>query len=262
MTYQNNYFGPLRDGCLGNNLKDRSAGTIVRYNWIEGGNRQLDLVDAEDHIDLVNHPSYSKTFVYGNVLVEPDGAGNSQIVHYGGDSGTTAEYRKGTLYFYNNTVISTRSGNTTLLRLSTNDESCDARNNIVYVTAEGSRLAMLSSSGTLNLRNNWFKSGWQNSHSGLTGTVQDLGGQVLGSDPGFVGFAAENYHLTQNAESRNAGTSLHADVLASHSVIFQFVKPRGNESRPSDAIIDMGAFEFDSSEATVPLPPGNLRIRP
>jgi len=48
ITFQYNRYGPLRPGCLGNNLKDRSAGLVVRNNWIEGGNRQLDLVDGED----------------------------------------------------------------------------------------------------------------------------------------------------------------------------------------------------------------------
>ena len=36
LTFQYNYYGPLREGCRGNNLKDRSAGLVVRYNWIEG----------------------------------------------------------------------------------------------------------------------------------------------------------------------------------------------------------------------------------
>ena len=147
ITYQFNRMGRLRDGCGGNNLKDRSAGLVVRYNWIEDGNRQLDLVDAEDSAVLVNHPSYTTTFVYGNILIESDGEGNSQILHYGGDSGTTADYRKGTLHFFHNTVVSTRSGNTTLMRLSTNEEHADVRNNIIYTTAAGSRLAMLSESG-------------------------------------------------------------------------------------------------------------------
>ena len=48
ITFQYNRFGPLRSGASGNNLKDRSAGLVVRYNWIEGGNRQLGLVDGED----------------------------------------------------------------------------------------------------------------------------------------------------------------------------------------------------------------------
>jgi len=43
-------------------------------------------------------PRYRTTFVYGNVLVEHDDQSNSQILHYGGDSGDTTIYRKGTLY--------------------------------------------------------------------------------------------------------------------------------------------------------------------
>jgi len=43
-------------------------------------------------------------------------AGNSQILHYGGDGDDTAIYRQGTLYFYHNTVVSTHSDNTTLMR--------------------------------------------------------------------------------------------------------------------------------------------------
>jgi hypothetical protein len=256
MVYQFNYLGPLRQSCLGNNLKDRSAGTVVRYNWIESGNRQLDLVDAEDSMDLVNDPSYRKTLVYGNILIEPDGAGNSQILHYGGDSGNTAIYRKGVLHFYNNTVISTRTGNTTLMRLSTNGETCDCRNNIVYVTAAGSRLALLDSSGILHLRNNWLKTGWQESHSGLTGVVTDEGGMVTGASPGFVDASTQDYHLDESSVCIDAGASLHpeADELQA-----QYVKHRASQPRPSAGPLDMGAFETQQAD-TPPTPPRNLRI--
>ena len=107
ITYQFNRFGPLRGTAGGNNLKDRSAGLVVRYNWIEGGNRQLDLVET-DSVTIETDPSYRTTFVYGNVLIEPNAAGNRQIVHYGGDNGGTSNYRKGTLLFYQNTLVSTR----------------------------------------------------------------------------------------------------------------------------------------------------------
>ncbi|MCZ6632549.1 MAG: right-handed parallel beta-helix repeat-containing protein [bacterium] len=60
IIFQFNRFGPLRKGCRGNNLKDRSAGTVIRYNWIEGGNRQLDLVDS-DHKHLIENPAYRST---------------------------------------------------------------------------------------------------------------------------------------------------------------------------------------------------------
>lgn len=38
IVFEFNHYGPLRAGCPGNNLKDRSTGTVIRYNWIEGGN--------------------------------------------------------------------------------------------------------------------------------------------------------------------------------------------------------------------------------
>src|SRR5688572_20104540 len=73
ITFQYNRFGPPRAGSVGNNLKDRSAGLVVRYNWIDGGNRSLDLVDGEDSIQIRTASEYRKTFVYGNVLLKGDG---------------------------------------------------------------------------------------------------------------------------------------------------------------------------------------------
>ncbi len=252
ITFQYNRYGPLCTGCGGNGLKDRSIGTVVRYNWIESGNRQLDLVDAEDDPSLIVDPAYRTTYVYGNVLIEPDGAGNSQIVHYGGDSGDTDIYRKGTLHFYENTVVSTRSGNTTLLRLSTNDESADVRNNVVYVTATGNRLAMLDGAGQLALRANWFKTGWVSSHSGLTGTITTPVPNVTGSSPGFVNEAGQDFHLTSGSACRDAGTSLNAGVLPTHAVVREYEKHQASTARPVDGTLDIGAYEFDSGATPGP----------
>ena len=55
---------PLRPAARrrgGNNLKDRSAGLVVRYNWIEGGNRQLDLVDERLRRSSSDDPRYRST---------------------------------------------------------------------------------------------------------------------------------------------------------------------------------------------------------
>ena len=247
ITFQYNRFGPLRSGANGVGLKDRSAGTVIRYNWIEGGNRNLDLVDAEDSVQILNDPNYHKTLVYGNVLIKLDG-GNNQSTHYGGDSGTTAEYRKGMLYFYNNTVVSTRSGNTVIFRLSTNDENCDARNNIFYTTNPGTNLAMLAESGALALANNWAKSGWRNSFEGaFNGSVSGGGSFVIGTSPGFVDFANQDFHLTSAGQAVNAGTILHTDVLAANNVVRQYVKHQSSEARPVSGVFDLGAFEFSAS---------------
>ncbi len=242
ITYQFNYFGPLRDGCSGQNLKDRSAGCVIRYNWIESGQRQLDLVESSYYNDW---PDYRSTFVYGNILFD-DGFGNRQIVHYGGDGGNTGNYRKGTLHFYNNTVISTRSGQSksTLLRLSTNDETADVRNNIVYITASGENLEILADAGgTVNLRHNWLKSGWVHNHFGTDGTVNDLGGNLSGASPEFIDFAGQNFELARTSVCVNAGTTLHVDASGGHDVTKEYVRHMRSRPRPDNGLLDIGAYE-------------------
>ncbi|MGQ0543203.1 MAG: putative Ig domain-containing protein [Blastocatellia bacterium] len=245
ITFQYNRFGPLRSGAPGVNLKDRSAGLVVRYNWIEGGNRNIDMVDGEDSIQIRNAPEYRKTFVYGNVLIKQDG-GNNQSIHYGGDSGTTPDYRKGTLYLYNNTLYSIRAGTTVVVRLSTNEEQCDARNNIFFNTSAGANMAMLAESGILTLANNWAKTGWRNSHEGgaFNGSVSGGGTMLAGTAPGFVDPANQDFKLLSASAAVNAGTLLHPDALPSNNVIRHYLKHQSSEARPVSGAFDLGAFEF------------------
>src|SRR5215207_761095 len=244
ITFQYNRFGPPRSGAPGVNLKDRSAGLIVRYNWIEGGNRNLDLVDGEDSAIIRNAPEYRKTFVYGNVLIKQDG-GNNQAVHYGGDSGTVIDYRKGKLYFYNNTLYSIRAGTTVVMRLSTNEEQCDARNNIFFNTSAGTNLALLAESGTLTVANNWAKTGWRNSHEGVFGgSVSGGATTITGTAPGFMDAANQDFRLASNSTAVNAGTALHADVPTQNNVLRQYVRHQSGEARPVNDALDIGAFEL------------------
>ena len=67
-------------------VMEPAESVVIRYNWIEDGNRQLDLVET-DFAELRDDPSYRRTLVYGNLLIETADVGNSQIVHYGGDGG-------------------------------------------------------------------------------------------------------------------------------------------------------------------------------
>jgi len=136
VTYQYNHFGPNAPGAEGVSLKERVAGSVIRYNRFDSGNaRMLDLVEVEDAApwyivseylrelgcsDVENCPgidrerlekvrkadsAYRKTYVYGNLfrhIGSETPAGN--IVHYGSDN-DPALSRNGTLYFYNNTVV-------------------------------------------------------------------------------------------------------------------------------------------------------------
>ena len=90
-----NRFGELVSD--GNNIKDRSGLTVIRYNWIEGDmSRQIDLVETK------KYPS-ADAYVYGNVIISGKKTKNPKMVLFGGDAGEHSS-RNGTLYFFNNTV--------------------------------------------------------------------------------------------------------------------------------------------------------------
>ncbi len=244
IVFEFNHYGPLRSGCQGNNLKDRSSGTVIRYNWIEGGNRQLDLVET-DYAEIAGDPAYDATFVYGNILIEPDNAGNSQILHYGGDGGDVSMYRQGTLYFYHNTVVSTRSGNTTLLRLSTTPVRARVYNNILEATAGGDYLAITSGDGQTELSGNWLPVGWRLTHESSLdpgASVSDLGNEE-GTDPGFEDAAGQNFHLSSDSQARDAAGEL-PEETAGYLPDDQYGRHQQVEERPADGDMDIGAFEF------------------
>jgi hypothetical protein len=199
-----NHYGPLRSGAGGNSIKDRSAGTVIRYNHVEAGAHSLDLVEAEDFpVTATSLASYRSTMVYGNVLENDSGA--RAFVHYGGDhfgappgaNWGESWFRKGTLYFFHNTLYGT--GNVRLFRISTTDETVEAWNNVFYATGIPSlRTAEnddVSSSytpdGTLHLGRNWIRSNWVPGQNGdasalkgtVTGTVNLITGSAAPFDP-------------------------------------------------------------------------------
>lgn len=172
ITYEYNRFGPLRAGALGNAIKDRSVGTVVRYNYLNGGAHSIDLVEAEDFFNIAKtYAAYRTSYVYGNVIVKNGNEGSA--IHYGGDhyfasslNETWGEplFRKGTLYFYNNTVvINGTSGE--LFQLSTTEESAQVWNNVFYFAptvtypclraSSETNTKLWTSGGVLTLGKNW-----------------------------------------------------------------------------------------------------------
>lgn len=245
ITYQYNHYGPPRGSdtmSIGNALKDRSAGMVARYNWIDGGNRTLDLVDPEDSDTLGNDPLNHVTYVYGNVLIERNDVGNRQVIHYGGDM--HGVYRAGWLYFYNNTMVTYRTAQTVVIRLSTDNESCDFRNNIVYaINAAGSTVSWLERDGRIDISHCWYEPGMLNAPSSFSGIINNDGTSVVGDNPGFANESIQDFHLAGGSPCVNAGGALNAAVLPTYNVTMQYVKHQGSESRPSDGTFDIGAFE-------------------
>jgi len=144
------------------------------------------------------------------------------------------------LHLYHNTIISTRSGNTTLIRLSSADESLDARNNVIYNTAGGNYFAIAGSEGRVVLTNNWLPIGWRNSHSGFNGTVTPIN-NIEGLDPEFKNVASQDFHFLAGASAINAGTSLSVGA-ESHPVMSEYVRHQDHQVRVGNSTPTMGAF--------------------
>ena len=238
IVFEGNHFGPLREGCDGNNLKDRSAGLVVSYNWIEGGNRQLDLVDATGNAELNASPAYGQTHVFGNVLIEREGDGNNQIVHYGGDSGKTEGYRKGVLHFYHNTVVSTRSKSITMFRLSSEDETVECHGNILHATAGGTNLSLMSKLGLLKLGKNWLTSGWVSSVDEFTGKIETTAASAQGLDPGFLSLQDQDFSLAPTSPCIGDASDLPAGLPP---VLRRYIRHEQLEDLPAAVRRNLGA---------------------
>ncbi len=136
VVYQYNRFGPNDPGSDGVTLKERVAGSVIRYNWFDSGSaRTLDLVEVEDAAPwyLVSEylrelgcdstdncpdldedrlakvqeaeAAYRKNYVYGNFFRHVGSTTKSgNLVHYGSDNDPDLSHN-GTLYFYGNTVV-------------------------------------------------------------------------------------------------------------------------------------------------------------
>lgn len=178
VVYEFNRYGALRPNAQGSALKDRSVNAVIRYNRIEDGARSLDLVEAEDYPDTaLANPKYHQTYVYGNQIVKDGTTGIA--IHYGGDHpgappgavwGETI-FRKGTLYFFNNTVVLTGSGSSAyLFQLTTTEEKAEIWNNVFIFRDAVSEPSLrggqdvgpsYQTGGTINLGKNWITAGWK-----------------------------------------------------------------------------------------------------
>ena len=188
-----NRYGPLRSGAGGNSIKDRSVGTVVRYNRIDEGARAVDLVEAEDFpVYALRDPAYRTTFVYGNQIKKNGNTGS--VIHYGGDHFGSAPganwgeplFRRGTLYFFNNTLYIT-GDSAELFQIDTTLERAEIYNNVFVfadsvaagyrsVRAQREVGAGWTPGGIVNLGRNWISNGWADSD-----IYHPVQGQLVGS---------------------------------------------------------------------------------
>ena len=262
MVFQYNRFGPTRAGSPGNNVKDRSSGTIFRYNWVIEGGHLLDLVEAQNNQDNALKDNYQTSYVYGNTFINgttSDG-GATFLIHFGGDQGNPAFYRP-KLDFYNNTVysISNKTGansrwRTILFQATSNSQSIKAWNNILYnlPSTNGqtpSAFDLMLNDGIASFGTNWVSPGWNSwSDSGtVTGSIFGTSNFVspVNNTPGFVdpSFATFNPHLVKGSSAVDIGGSTLDASTSSYPVSNQYVIHQQSDIRLSDGHVDCGAFE-------------------
>lgn len=248
-----NHYGPMRSGATGNQHKDRSVGSVIRYNYIEGGAHNLDLVEAEDYpATALADPAYRRSFVYGNIL--KTSSTSRAVVHYGGDHFGSAPgsnwgeplFRKGTLYFFHNTVYGTSSGS--VFRISTTEETVEAWNNVFHFegmprlrTAENDGVGNAwVSDGILNLGRNWINANWQ-----AQGPYEALRGSVNGTVNLMTGSAApiDLASFAPLPGSVILGATIAGPAAADgHRPVYQF-DPSAGAVRVRSAATTLGARE-------------------
>jgi hypothetical protein len=253
-VYQFNHYTNVREGAEGGALKDRSSGTVVRYNVFDGGARLLDLVEAQDSFEIIGKlPGYRQTYVYGNVfeLSDEDGA---YAIHYGGDSGETQVYRKGTLYFYSNTVAfrkdQSEQWSGSIFDLSTDEETAEIWNNVFYATnattgETPTEVSLERVSGVHNLGANAFSSSivqWRSEDEREGGSIDGWDERItIEGDPGFTDGQSGDYRPKSDSILVDAGGDPPVDIPDAYAVEFEYLPAEGVQERTSTK--DLGAYQ-------------------
>ena len=254
-VYQFNKYGPLRAGANGSGMKDRGAGTVIRYNSIQGGGHLIDLVETSNYVaTILTLPSYHTTYMYGNLFYNDAATGSVVPIHYGGDQGIPSNYRKGLLHFYNNTFVNVMDQSQVwrinLFQMDSGGESLDARDNILYfapVTAghAAPEIDLLTDVGVAYFGRNWVTRGWNTNRwpNPFTGHAAGTSNFInnVQNDPGFVNVAALDFHLSTLSPCIDQEDPLSSDEAP---VLFQYADPASGKPRTiNGAALDLGARE-------------------
>jgi hypothetical protein len=248
VTYEFNRFGPMRAGARGSQIKDRSAGTVIRYNAIEAAPAgwMIDLVEPENgYAALGLKDSYRYTFLYGNVLVSRDAREDGpNMVHWNEDHQQgvgRAVQGANRLFFYHNTVVVMA------------DRRDVAAFHLFNTTWGGYDCPDRAPAGIIDVRNNILAAlprtpGAQPAQ--MTFAYCPATHLAFGANwvsPGLPGFvSATDFHLVAGSPAAGIGGALAPEVMQRGlAPLFQYVDHhRGATRATSGAGADAGAFEL------------------
>jgi hypothetical protein len=269
-----NHYGAMKTGSMGSQLKDRSAGTIVRYNYIEQSPQgwDLDLVNPQNGWPVLGSlPTYAHDFVYGNIIVDKILA--QDFIHWNEDDQSghgRANQASGALAFYDNTIVVVANQSDFYGALDIFNETwggfdCPSgpqpgvirQHNNIYASLPrtvGSAAAPLQF-GYCGLENfdfgtNWVSPGWTSwKHGGASASGTTSIVSPSGNDPGFVNATGNDFHLTAGSSAVGIGGILAPAVTNNPEAldltpVFQYLADQQVEVRSTSAAgSDLGAFE-------------------
>jgi len=257
---EGNFIGQDRGGS---SYKDRSSGTVVRYNKILASARALDLVETEEEYNQILQldPIYHHAWVYGNVIINDYNAplGNSaRPIHWGHDN-NGSRARTGTLFFYGNTYINksrySQYNYVNVFQIGANDDgvvSADTRveaSGNIFWNDDGSTdwyFLANRTNGKIDFRGvNYVPAGW-NTAERASVRVNVAGSNIGGGNPGL---ATADHVPNAGSAVLNKGilgasfTPLGA-TAANLLVEGIFTEPMGITARPVvGGALDLGALE-------------------
>ncbi|RZI86269.1 MAG: hypothetical protein EOP38_01785 [Rubrivivax sp.] len=258
--YEGNFFGQDKGGS---SLKDRSSGTVVRYNKILASARALDLVETEEEYYkiLQNDPLYHYAWVYGNVIINDFNAplGNSaRPIHWGHDN-TASRARNGTLFFYGNTYVNKSTSAqyfyVTLFQIGDSDSNpaspnakVEASGNVFWNDNGTTDWYFLTNktSGKVELRGtNYIPTSWVASEKNSS-LVSVIGTNIVGNNPGLTAGTLVPTALSGVLNKGITGPSMTPTGATAANLTIQgnFTEPMGIAARGTLGLgLELGALE-------------------
>jgi hypothetical protein len=283
VTYQYNHFGPMRAGCHGDAIKDRSSSIVIRYNEFDLGEQgaAMLLLEPQGGAGFIEfQPGYADAYVYGNSITIRNYASPVNMLSWisQGPASSYDTLHRGTLYFFNNTLVNHHNRlalfeltATTYTGTSPTFENIDCRNNIfftdtVFMNATYEKMIFstpgtTNGGGDINLNGpNWISPGWAKDSPGhayggaLNGITNLIVGDTFGANnPNFVDANTRDYHVLTGSNILDAGAPLAANAIAlGHADTLEYLASQGFQTRTQNG----GAMDLGSVESSgIPPPP-------
>jgi hypothetical protein len=244
----------LHDQRGGNNVKSRAERNEIYYNWISGGfYGELELIgpDPKGNRNVSTDLKREDSDVVGNVLQHKATQG-TRMVRVGSDgTGQT----KGRYRFVNNTFILRQGQVSPAFEIFEGIDSLEVHNNVFYrpgnepidkVVLE-TRVRWVAGRVSVGT-NNWLPVGSAMIPTGWTGTI-------FGTNPGFANLSTLDLRPAVGSALIGAGNNAPASPAghpfinplwppAFHPPLHTLLAPGTAAARPSDGLIDIGAYEY------------------